>query len=488
VAEPTPSAATGVGLRSERGPILGSVMLSTGLIAIDATILATAVPAVVRDLGGFAQFPWLFSIYVLAQAVSVPIYGKLADQIGRKPIMLFGIAVFLIGSTLCAFAWSMPALIIFRAVQGLGAGAIGPMGMTIIGDIYTLAERAKVQGYVASVWAIASVVGPTLGGVFTDFVNWRGVFVINIPLGLLAAWMLFRHFHEDIKITKHKVDFAGAITLAVGSSLIILGLLEGGVLWPWVSMPSLIIFVVGIGILVIFVLVERHASEPVLPGWAFTRRIFAGVYVSSLAVGALTLGLSSYVPMFAQEVLGTTALIGGFTLAGLTVGWPIAASQSGRLYLRIGFRNTALIGGGLCLVGTGALTLVSASSTPVQVGFACGVIGLGLGLLASPTLVAAQSVVGWKQRGVITATNMFSRSMGSALGTAVFGAIANATISGHGSISAEEAGPGSTGVPPEVLAQAIHLVFVGALVVVVIMVLAVLVIPARITSAEDKAG
>ena len=186
-----------VGLRSERGPILGSVMLSVGLIAIDATILATAVPSIVNDLGGFAQFPWLFSIYLLAQAVSVPIFAKFTDLIGRKPIMLIGIGLFVLGSILCGIAWSMPALIAFRALQGLGAGAVQPTAMTIIGDIYSVAERARVQGYVASVWAISAVVGPTLGGIFVDFLNWRWIFFVNVPLGGFAAWSLYRQIPRE---------------------------------------------------------------------------------------------------------------------------------------------------------------------------------------------------------------------------------------------------------------------------------------------------
>jgi MFS family permease len=172
-----------IGLRSERGPILGSVMLSVALVAIDSTILATAVPSIVNDLGGFAQFPWLFSIFLLAQAVSVPIFAKFSDQVGRKPVLLVGVGTFVLGSVLCGLAWSMPALIIFRAVQGLGAGAIQPTALTIVGDIYSVAERAKVQGYVASVWAISAVVGPTLGGLFVDFASWRWIFFVNIPLG-----------------------------------------------------------------------------------------------------------------------------------------------------------------------------------------------------------------------------------------------------------------------------------------------------------------
>jgi EmrB/QacA subfamily drug resistance transporter len=458
-------------------------MLGTALIALDATILATAVPSVVSDLGGFSQFPWLFSIYVLAQAVSVPIYGKLADQVGRKPIMLFGIGLFVLGSVLCGLAWSMPVLIAFRTVQGLGAGAIGPMGMTIIGDIYTVAERAKVQGYVASVWGIASVVGPTIGGLFTDYLGWRAIFAVNIPVGVIAAWMLWRNFDESVSVTRHKIDFAGAATLAVGASFIILGLLEGGVLWGWASAPSLVIFIAGTGILTIFVFIERRAREPVLPGWAFTRRIFVGVYIAAMAVGMLTLGLSSYVPMFVQEVLGTSALIAGFSLAAMSLGWPVASSQAGRLYLKIGFRNTALIGGAFGVAGAASLLLLNGHSSPLQVGASCAMIGVGMGLISSPTLVAAQSVVGWEQRGVVTATNMFARSMGSAIGTAIFGALANAALRRHG-VTGGATNQTADGVPKLALTDAVHHVFLGATFVCLLLVLAIMVIPRRVQTTD----
>ena len=198
-----------VGLRSERGPILLSVMLATGLVAIDSTILATAVPSVVEDLGGFSQFPWLFSIYLLAQAVTVPLYGKFADQVGRKPMMMLGISIFLVASILCGFAWSMVSLIVFRALQGLGAGAVLPMGQTIIGDVYSVAERARVTGYVAGVWAASSVIGPTLGGVFSDYVSWRWIFFVNIPVAIAAMLVLHRSFHESVERKRHQIDYTG---------------------------------------------------------------------------------------------------------------------------------------------------------------------------------------------------------------------------------------------------------------------------------------
>jgi EmrB/QacA subfamily drug resistance transporter len=425
---PVPVSPKGVGLRSERGPVLAAVMLCQSLVALDSTIIATAVPSIVRDLGGFSQFPWLFSIYLLTQAVTVPLYGKFADVLGRKPVMFFGIGVFLLGSMLCGIAWSMPLLIVARAIQGIGAGAVQPIAMTMIGDLYTVEERARVQGYVASVWAVASVVGPTLGGLFAEYLTWRWIFFVNLPLGAIAVWMLARKFNEQIERAAHRIDYAGAALLTTGCSLVILGLLEGGVTWSWTSAPSLLIFAVGFALLVAFVFVERRAAEPVLPLWVFSRRTLIGGNLVGLVVGAAMMGLSSYLPTYAQGVLGTGALVAGFALATLTIGWPIAAALSGRLYMRIGFRDTALIGSGFIIIGAVFAALLSQHAQVWEVATAAFVLGLGLGLAASPTVVAVQSTVDWDRRGVVTATNMFSRSLGSAVGAAVFGAIANATL------------------------------------------------------------
>ncbi|MGK3206048.1 MDR family MFS transporter [Amycolatopsis sp. MEPSY49] len=493
----------GVGFRSERGPVLVAVMLSTALVALDSTIIATAVPSVVRDLGGFSQFPWLFSIYLLTQAVTVPLYGKFADVLGRRPVMFFGIAAFLVGSVLCGAAWSMPVLIAARAVQGIGAGAIQPMSMTIIGDLYTVEERARVQGYVASVWGIASVVGPTLGGVFAEYLDWRWIFFVNLPLGAIAALMLHRNFAEKVERKAHKVDYTGAALLTIGCSLVILGLLEGGVAWAWGSVPSVAIFAAGAVLLVAFVLVEKRAAEPVLPLWVFTRRILVGGNLLAVVVGAVLMGLTSYLPTYAQGVLGAGALVAGFAVAALTVGWPISASLAGKVYLRIGFRDTALIGT-VFVVGGGVLVvLLDASSSIWAAALAAFVLGLGLGMTSSPTLVAVQSVVGWDRRGVVTATNLFSRSLGSAVGAAVFGAIANATLASRfANPPAEVAGK----LPPSVdatslvlgshsdspvatfvrgaLAEATHYVFVGLLVVAVVSVVALLLMPRKTEQLE----
>ncbi len=447
-----------VGLRSERGPVLLSVMLSIGLVAIDSTILATAVPAIVDDLGGFTRFPWLFSVYLLAQAVSVPLYSKLADQLGRKPVMLLGIGLFLLGSLLCGLAWGMTSLIVFRAVQGLGAGAVQPMGMTIVGDLYSMAERAQVQGYVASVWAISAVVGPTLGGLFADHLSWRWIFFVNLPLGLAAAWMLVRRFEERVERRRHTIDVAGSVLLAGGGVLLLLALLEGGVHWAWTSTTSVALLGGAAVLLAAFVLVERRAAEPVLPLWVFTHRVLVAAMLASLVVGVLMMGLSSYVPLFAQEVLGRGALVSGLALAAMTLGWPIAAATSGRLYLSVGFRTTMVLGGVIGLGGAALLVGLDQDSSILRLALPCFVMGIGFGYVASPSVVAAQSSVTWEHRGVATGAVMFARSVGSAVGVAAFGAIANAVV-------ADRVGAGVPDLErltPDVLEPAIHAVFVGS--------------------------
>ncbi|WP_433499097.1 MDR family MFS transporter [Sphaerimonospora sp. CA-214678] len=508
----TTTTSKGIGLRSERGPVLAAVMLCTALVALDSTIIATAVPSVVADLGGFSQFPWLFSIYLLTQAVTVPIYGKLADVFGRKPVMFFGIAVFLLGSMLCGIAWSMPTLILFRAIQGIGAGAVQPISVTMVGDMYSVAERARVQGYLASVWGVSAVVGPTLGGVFSEYVSWRWIFFINLPLGAIAAWTLARRFKERVTRGSHRIDYLGAVLLTAGSSLLILGLLEGGVAWSWGSPVSLAIFAAGVGGVVAFVLVERRAAEPILPLWVFRHRLLTGGNLAALGIGVLTIGLSSYVPTYAEGVLGTGALVAGFTLATMSIGWPLAATLSGRVYMRIGFRDTALIGSVFTVAGAVLCVLLGRQSQIWQVAVACLIVGIGLGLTSSPTMVALQSSVGWERRGVVTATNMFSRSIGSAVGAAVLGAVSNATLSNRfahppTSVAGDQlpksvdatssvlTGQGGAETGSAVLSfirgaltDAVHNVFLALLVVAVLIVGALLLLPSGRPHDEAETG
>lgn len=464
-----------VGLRSERGPILLGAMASMALVAIDATILATAVPSIVDDLGGGSQFPWLFSIYLLAQAVLVPVYAKLADMIGRKPIMILGIVLFLLGSILCGFAWSMPALIVFRAVQGLGAGAVQPMTMTIVGDVYTVEERARVQGYIASMWGMASVVGPALGGVFSQFLTWRWIFLVNVPVCVLALVLIVRGYHENVERRRHRIDVPGAVLLTIGSTAIILGLLEGGQGWPWASPLGVGVFAVGVLALVGFVLVERRAAEPVLPLQMFRRRVVLTAALIAFGVSAATIGLSSFVPTYLERTLHVEPLVSGLAVAALTLGWPIAAALAGWVYLRWGFRATAITG--LLISTVGGILLASFGPHPsvAIVAIACFVTGWGFGWSVSPSLVAAQSSAPWNERGVVTGVQAFGRSIGSAVGAAVLGAISNGVIQATGLPSTD----------PHAVTLASTWVFAAVAVVIVATIAGALAMPRQAVPRRD---
>jgi EmrB/QacA subfamily drug resistance transporter len=483
------------------------MMLCTALVALDATIVATAVPSIVGELGGLSQFPWLFSVYLVAQAVTTPLYGKLADQRGRKPVIYVGIGFFLLGSALCGVAWNMASLIAFRVVQGMGAGAVQATSLTVVGDLYSIRERARVQGYIAGVWAVASVLGPAAGGLLAQHLSWRWIFFINLPLGAVATWMILRHFHEQVQRRPHRLDVAGAALLTLGCGLLLVALLEGGVAWEWGSGVGVLVCVTAVAALVAFVVVERRAAEPVVPLWLFRRRALVGGNLVALSVGALLMGLTAYVPVYAQGVLGVSPVAAGFAVASVTIGWPIAAGLAGHAYLRLGFRDTSLIGGGVVLAAVVTCGWLLRDDTSLWVLTAlCCVLGAGLGLASSPTVVAVQSVVGWEERGVVTAVNMFGRSFGSALGAAACGATANATIEHRlanpparlaeelpRSVDAADlltpdraggAGPAVAEFLRQSLYAASHHVFLTLTLAAVLLVLSLLVMPRRLPRAD----
>jgi EmrB/QacA subfamily drug resistance transporter len=410
--------------------VLLGLVLAMGLAAMDTTIVATAIPSIVRDLGGFSLFAWVFSIYVLVQAVSVPIYGKLADLYGRKPMLLFGMVTFLAGSALSGLSWNMVSLIVFRGVQGIGAGALTPIIFTVVGDLYTVEERSRIQGWLSSVWGIAAVIGPAIGGFFVEFASWRWIFYINVPLGLVAIFMVTTSLRENVDRRQHSIDYLGAALLTVGVGLLILAALEGGVGWPWLSMQTFLLVLVAAVALAGFVWQERHAVEPTLPLWVFTRRLILGSNLATFVLGLLSIGLTTMLPTFAQGVLRTSAVAAGFILAVMTISWPVAAALSGQLYLRIGFRDSALVGA--CLTVCSGLVFVAlpANTPPWLAAAGSFIMGAGLGLISTPLVVGIQSMVGWGRRGVVTSSNMFARQLGQAMGAALFGGILNAALAG----------------------------------------------------------
>ena len=408
--------------------ILAALMATMMLAAMDTTIVSTAIPQIVGDLGGFALFTWVFSIYLLAQTVTIPIYGKLADVFGRKPVLIIGTLIFLAGSMASALAWNMLTLIVFRGLQGLGAGSIMASVNTLAGDLYSVRERARIQGWLSSVWGVAAVVGPTLGGAFAEYASWRWIFLINLPIGAVAIALIAKFLQEQAQHHRHRIDYAGASLMLLAGSAVIFALLQGGQAWPWLSLPSVATFAAAAILMGATVWVERRAAEPIMPGWLWRHRVLSGTNLAMVCMGLVMMGPNTYLPTFAQSVLGLGAIAAGLVLASMSLGWPFASSLSGRLYLRIGFRDTALGGAVLVVVATFGFLLLPLAGSVWPLVLDQIVLGAGFGLLSTPLLVGVQSTITWRDRGVVTGANIFSRYLGQSLGAAMVGAIFNSAI------------------------------------------------------------
>lgn len=411
-----------------RGWILAALMLTMALAAMDSTIVATAIPQIVGDLGGFSLFSWLFSIYLLIQTITIPIYGKLADTYGRKPILIYGVIVFLLGSAACAGAWDMISLIVFRGLQAVGAGAIMATVNTIAADIYTLEERAKIQGWLSSVWGVSAILGPTLGGALADYASWRWIFLINIPVGIGSIIMISMFLKEN-KPTKYaKIDWLGALALLITGGFIMFGLMQGGQSWDWISYETLIFTAVSALLVYATMKIEAHAESPILPRWVWRKRVLVGANLATIGMGVMTMGPNMFLPVFSQSVIGVGAIMAGFILASMGITWPISSSFSGRLYLRVGFRNTALCGISIVIIAVSSFLFMpypGAVWTLIAIQL---LMGAGFGLISTPLMVGVQSTVDWGQRGVVTGASMFSRYFGQSLGAAVFAAIFNSVL------------------------------------------------------------
>ncbi len=414
-----------------RRPVVAALMLGMALAAIDGTIVSTAVPQIVGDLGGLTVFSWLFSGYLLAVTVTLPLYGKLSDTFGRKPVLIAGIILFLIGSILCAAAWNMAALIAFRIVQGLGGGALQGTVQTIAADLYPLKERPRIQAKLSTVWATSAVAGPVVGGLLAGYADWRWIFLINLPVGAVALWLVVRHLHEPSRprpAGRPRVDWAGALAVFATGSLLLTALVQGGVAWPWLSAPSLGLLGASAVLAVLSVAVERRAAEPIIPGWVWRRRTIASVNLALGAMGLLMVAPTVFLPTYAQSVLGLGPIAAGFVLSVMTLSWPVSAALSDRVYNRIGFRRTAMIGMSAALLILLAFPLLPYPGEPWHPALLMLLLGAALGLFQLPLIVGVQSTVGWAERGTTTASVLFCRQVGQSIGAALFGAVANGVL------------------------------------------------------------
>ncbi len=400
------------------------ILVGMFLAALEATVVGTAMPTVVASLGGLDIYSWVFSAYLLASTVTVPAWGKLSDIYGRRPFYLLAISLFLLGSILSGQAQSMVQLIVFRTIQGLGAGGLLPLAMTIIAELYTPVERTRVQGYFSGVWGLASIAGPLVGGVITDQLSWRWVFYLNIPFGLVAALIIGTQLVEDrSRLHRRKIDVSGIVLFTVSITLFMLLLVRSSDSFDLTTPSSLFLIAGSFLTLVLFLVVERKAQEPLIPIELFRNKVFTGSSINGFLSGMAMFGVISFIPLFVQGVLGTGATEAGSVLTPLLMGWVVFSIVGARLLLRVRFRTMMFVGMVLMVLGFGLLDLMDSDTTRITVLRNVGLIGSGMGLVMITSLIAVQSSVSREQLGIATSTAQFFRSIGGAIGVAIMGTV-----------------------------------------------------------------
>lgn len=401
------------------------------LAALEATVVGTAMPTVIASLGGLQHYSWVFSAYLLTSTVTVPVWGKLSDLYGRRRLYQVGVAVFLLGSILSGISNSMFQLIVARAIQGLGAGALVPLAMTIIGDIYTLQERARMQAYFSGVWGFASIIGPIIGGFLTDQLSWRWVFFINIPFGLVSALIIGASLKEPEPQQKPTVDYWGATTLMLAVVLLMLALVESGTFAELFRTRNLLLLA-GFAVLsIIFFRIERSTSEPVIPFDLFRNQVVTISVGGGFLIGVAMFGAISFIPLYAQGTRGATATEAGSLLTPLMLSWVTLSIIGGRLLLKVGYRITVITGCALLTIAFAWLSSFDANTPGILLYAVLVLIGSGLGLTMLTLLIAVQQAVPRSLLGTATSLNQFSRSIGGAIGVAIMGAFLSAGLASN---------------------------------------------------------
>ncbi len=408
--------------------VLVCLMLALFMAAVEATVVSTAMPRIVGALGGFPLYSWVFSAFLLPQAITAILYGKLADLYGRRPVLCYGIVLFLVSSIACGFAWSMPSLIVFRLIQGFGAGAILPIATTIAGDIYTQQERMRVQGLLSAVWGFAALIGPLVGGIIVQSLSWRWIFWINVPFGVLTVAGLLFYYRERVKRREARLDVLGAVFFAVSVTALLLVLIQGGREWAWNSIPIFLLLAAFAICLVLFLWQENRAPEPILSLGLWRQRLVAVCNAATMIAGMGIIGVSALIPTYVQGVMGDSAIAAGFSVTALSVAWSVASAVFGRIAALIGGRGAAQLGGASCMLGGLVFYLLNPGLSAVFPGIGSSLFGFGMGLLTTTSTVMIQSNVDWSKRGSATASNIFSRLLGSTLGVAILGSLLNNSL------------------------------------------------------------
>jgi EmrB/QacA subfamily drug resistance transporter len=405
-----------------------AAMLGMFLAAIDQTAVGTAMPSITRALGGLALYSWVFAAYQLAFVAATPIFGRLADLYGRKRVYLAGILGFIGASVLCGAARSMDQLVLFRLLQGIGGGAVLPIALTIIADLYPIEQRLRIQGIFSGVWGLAAIVGPLLGGSLADHGNWRWIFFLNVPAGLVATAIITITFVDPATPRAGKIDYAGISLLTSAAVVLMLLLLWGGQTFPWWSLETAGLAALLVALVVLFIRVERRTAQPFLPFSLFEDRVVTVGSVGGFLLGASMFSAIVYIPLFVQGVIGTSGTIAGAVLMPFMLFWTFASIAGGRLALRWGYRPVMTIGMTLLVGGFGLLTGLTARASVGYVVVPMVVLGAGMGLTATMFMIAMQNAVTRPLRGLATSVNIFSRNIGSAIGVSLQGAVLVAAL------------------------------------------------------------
>ncbi|HET9143591.1 MDR family MFS transporter [Actinophytocola sp.] len=447
--------------RGQQNAVVGAVMLGMLLAALDQTIVTTALPTIVRDLGGADHLAWVVTAYLLAETVVTPLVGKFGDMIGRRRVFAISVTVFGVGSLLCGFAGNMLSLVLFRGVQGLGAGGLMVTASALIADVVPLRERGKYQGALGAVFGVTTVIGPLLGGLFVDHLSWRWAFFINVPFAIIVLLVAIAAIPKPTEVQRPAIDYAGIAFVAIGSAALVLMTSWGGTTYPWASPTIIGLGVLGVGSLVVFVLVELRAAEPILPMRLFRSRVFAVASLLSFITGFAMFGAITFLPLYLQVVKGNTATESGLRMLPMVLGLLVAAMGSGVVVSRTGrYKIFPIVGAAVTAVGLYLLSTMDEATGYLAVSAAMLVFGVGIGLGMQVLVIAVQSTVDYADLGVATSGVTFLRTMGSSFGVAVFGTIfANA-------LNERLATPGMS--PTVAYADALDLVFRSAIPVALI--------------------